>query len=615
MASQIFQVTPGPLINGSPSQVSVVLPAAQSLLFNATSTASLGKTTGSSGFTDDFLDDETIYPLLPLQIPRYKRDRKIDDEFVHAEIEALQDDFSSGILPDGWKQVTHPEGLPYFYHASKQIVTDCWLWEPDVFQILNGFIRRFEDFTRSKGLSQPTDTYLVLEINIEAGRNWCGYYYASASTRSLFWLETFDISSRLNGIRGTLSPSHIRLYLESQYWFHWDLYPHVNSPTKELYALVASTITDSRTDVQTSNSTTVNQSKDELKEWADIVESARSERFNLREYYLLKFISLRMQIIKYSLVPWSFYVIIGIQHKEDHKRTWLIKVFSPLLFSAPNVHLKSLHELWVDELALKTRCMTFFLKLNTQWGEHIVHASILLNANVAFLAIPSNDPSNNSDKILSARSSAQVASYISVVTSFASMLLALMLVRNHKAKEHTAAEVGSYHEYLCKHSKRGFEDLAIIYSLPYALLTWGLGTFLLAFMLMCFVSSTPAVRTVIALCVALIGGFIIWCILMFWEKTDLSKPTKDFIRKWGPKWLYEFLVGKEDSSSVFTTTGEVSDEKRQEHSSVAASEHHIEPTGHTEQETRSAVDRLLTRIVSWQQQVRADTHRDPSLQA
>jgi len=66
---------------------------------------------------------------------------------------------------------------------------------------------------------------------------------------------------------------------------------------------------------------------------------------------------------------------------------------SPLLFAAPHVNLVTLEELWVDRLTVKDHWAEFFSKLNNQWGEHIVHASILLNANIAFLAIPSIDQS------------------------------------------------------------------------------------------------------------------------------------------------------------------------------------------------------------------------------
>ncbi|KAG6905785.1 hypothetical protein DXG01_000777 [Tephrocybe rancida] len=383
-----------------------------------------------------------------------------------------------GQLPHGWEQITHPEGMPYFYHAGRRIVAECWLWNPRFAQILAGFIDQFDEFTRSMNITQPQDAHLVLEINIEKGTHWCGYYYVSASTRSVFWLEKFTISTFVTDVRGHVSPTHCN--------------------------------------VQSSHLTTVNQTTESLKEMADIVESA-----NMKDRY----INYHGQFTARLNHSQSIY-----STTQGSKRTMFIKIFSPLLFAAPNVHLKILDELWVDELTLKARWTAFFIKLNSQWGEHSFHeskqiqASILLTAGVAFLAIPSNDPSNNSSMLLTARTAAQIASYISVITSFASMMLALLLVRQHKAKEPGTEDVHIFHKYVKKHysPKRGFEALAIIYSLPYALLVWGMGSFLVAFMLMCFVKSTTTVRATLGVSLALICGLIMWCIWMFWEETDIQ---------------------------------------------------------------------------------------------
>lgn len=112
---------------------------------------------------------------------------------------------------------------------------------------------------------------------------------------------------------------------------------------------------------------------------------------------------------------------------------------------------------------------------------------MLLNANVAFLAIPSVD--NGTDQL----SAAQISSNISIVTSVGSILLGLLLIRQHRVKsKDTPIEAVSlsaschptqllltvcgYQFWFLsarKHPTLGLETLAIIYSLPYALLMWG----------------------------------------------------------------------------------------------------------------------------------------------
>jgi len=59
---------------------------------------------------------------------------------------------------------------------------------------------------------------------------------------------------------------------------------------------------------------------------------------------------------------------------------------------------------------------------------------VLLNANVAFLAIPSVDSGNH------IRTPAQLSSYLSVITSIGSVVIGLLLLRQHRTKPQDAAE-------------------------------------------------------------------------------------------------------------------------------------------------------------------------------
>lgn len=59
-----------------------------------------------------------------------------------------------------------------------------------------------------------------------------------------------------------------------------------------------------------------------------------------------------------------------------------------------------------------------------------IQATVLLNANVAFLAIQSVDEASSSPS----RSAAQITSYLSVITSIGSIILGLLLVRQNRSK-------------------------------------------------------------------------------------------------------------------------------------------------------------------------------------
>ena len=106
--------------------------------------------------------------------------------------------------------------------------------------------------------------------------------------------------------------------------------------------------------------------------------------------------------------------------------------------------------------------------------------TVILNANVAFLAIHSVD--NTTDR----RSAAQIASYISVVASLGSVMMALTLLRQYRTKNiRDANQVVSRLNlsfvllrkpfilmcaFKISHFSTGTDKLAIIYSLPYVLL-------------------------------------------------------------------------------------------------------------------------------------------------
>lgn len=111
---------------------------------------------------------------------------------------------------------------------------------------------------------------------------------------------------------------------------------------------------------------------------------------------------------------------------------------------------------------------------------------MLLNANVALLAIPTVVDPNGPV------TTAEITSYLSIVASIGCILVGLLLIRQHRVKSKDTAEdavsddhpsIGldiyklafSQNNYLNsrKHETLGIETLAIIYSLPYALLMWG----------------------------------------------------------------------------------------------------------------------------------------------
>lgn len=62
--------------------------------------------------------------------------------------------------------------------------------------------------------------------------------------------------------------------------------------------------------------------------------------------------------------------------KGDEHRTLLITVLAPLLFNAPDVHLKALEKIWIDNIITIIPWSHFMSKLQTDWQEYVLFVSL-----------------------------------------------------------------------------------------------------------------------------------------------------------------------------------------------------------------------------------------------
>jgi len=210
--------------------------------------------------------------------------------------------------------------------------------------------------------------------------------------------------------------------------------------------------------------------------------------------------------------------------KDDNrkKRTFLIKSMSLLLFYAPEVHLKALDIVYTDFIVCQHKWAKFICKVQNEWRELGRIATVLLTANVAFLAIPSVD--NTPSGIPGApagtyiRTPVQVTSYVSIIFSLGCLVIGQLLLRHHTTQPRDSAEEAD--KYLRKHhdSHRGLETLAILYSLPYSLLLWAIASFFVAFVFVALVNSEGKwQRYPTAAVMFVFVALLIWCVRTTWE--------------------------------------------------------------------------------------------------
>ena len=85
------------------------------------------------------------------------------------------------------------------------------------------------------------------------------------------------------------------------------------------------------------------------------------------------------------LAHWRFLYFHGQRHarllknqtvyeepKLSRESSRLIRFLSPLLFCAPNVHLREMKELWTDEIIMEPAWKKFMTKLQLEWTDIIL---------------------------------------------------------------------------------------------------------------------------------------------------------------------------------------------------------------------------------------------------
>lgn len=132
-------------------------------------------------------------------------------------------------------------------------------------------------------------------------------------------------------------------------------------------------------------------------------------------------------------------------HGWRYRPSITMMICAPLLFFSPTSNVRNLHTIFVDGIASKSKWNSFVNQLNSNLQDtnllvcmhrsvynirrvsYPLQATVLLNANVGFLAIHSVDDGNGTTL-------RQIASYLSLMSSLASIILGLVFVGHNRTE-------------------------------------------------------------------------------------------------------------------------------------------------------------------------------------
>ncbi|KAJ7579136.1 hypothetical protein C8J56DRAFT_337343 [Mycena floridula] len=474
------------------------------------------------------LEHKRLIPMIP-ENARYRRQDRIqykDPDFTVKPGQLIYQSFPP--LPRGWTRHVNSEGQPFFYNERKNVVTENWMHNSEVAQHIERFadylLACSEFFPELAGSQLNVAKWYYPDLNNKLDDDgWRGFYYfAHHEKRLLWWIEEYTINDHLRDVGGDMSPEHAKLMIERQYWKHFEIFDDVQRPTDRCWDELQDIVDASCADVLSAVLTTCSLSLDDLQSWSHIIKSARTSRSS-RPYGNPWVLGRAMSCLLRDRFI-NFYGQHGARlssrdsiYNETRERSLLFELFSPILFSAPDVHLKSLENAWVDKVSRKLPLDKLKHKLLAEWDKHTYLATILLTTNAAFLAIPNLAPGVS-----------QTLSFLSTICGLGSVILALLLSRQHTTRSDTLESTA---DWLWKQnsSKRNLEPLAVMFALPYALLMWGMVLFLGGFLYLCYQSATPVIIFFVSMTWCFVGLLVLWCIIMAWQT---GKWTQLFLRLW-----------------------------------------------------------------------------------
>ncbi|KZV73460.1 hypothetical protein PENSPDRAFT_288337 [Peniophora sp. CONT] len=405
----------------------------------------------------------------------------------------------------GWSSALHPDGSLYFHKACQgdcgpfNMLTEAYLHGEDMLYEVTAFARymwRHMMLVQDKFVGGDFELAINVKIDSETDKVVWSYYFVDHIHRMPFWMRDYNpsIHMRTTEKLGASSPDHLRHLLTAMYWEHCALYPrhaggarvlsddiHAHMVTELAWCAAESVIAPIRYTAPYTAEEAIR-----LREQLDYLRM-NTER-NPEPY--IEVAGRTMSTIE----RWRYNFLHGTQVIRrfrgqtvlPHRNHSLIyRVLIPLLFYAPLPHFYDCKSVYLDGiLANEPEWANYVAKLLAEWQEFVLYATILLNANLAFLTVPNailmsaNGAASSapySATIGSDRqpvSPASILSYCSMLASFGSIMMGLLLVRQHRGEEVVDNPRTNKATFMEKRQspRFGFELLSILYSLPYVLL-------------------------------------------------------------------------------------------------------------------------------------------------
>ncbi|KAJ7610482.1 hypothetical protein FB45DRAFT_942568 [Roridomyces roridus] len=455
-----------------------------------------------------------LIPIAPQAFERYIRQRRIVKRKTEYMVPPLTRSFSRP-APLEWAPHHHPEGGLYFLHEQRRILTDAYLYEALSIASITSAV---EHILSRAGvldlLSGNCDIDLVLDLRQP---NEVGYYFVDHSARTIFWLDVFNMNA-LEGwqmVDGIEEESHILLISDISTRQHCEYFPVAVPASPALVQVLCDMIVFGIGDTMTSPTTTQSFSNEYLFRMLNVAKElvfheGLSSNGDFGPNMMHGSVFVLTRFMKEFTIA-RFYNFHGERaarlssgdtvYESEPENPSLLPWVAPLLFNSPLHHIRRLQKVSTDKVINFASWQKLVTDLRSDWQELVLYGTLVINTNVGFLAIPTGGNS----------SIGRVASYASICFSLGSVILGIRLLREYRLQDPNVTDIGPARRFFRNHkTKYGLELLSIYLALPYGFMIWSIFTFIMAFIISVYETSTSTVRgimlaIVLAVCVPIVG--------------------------------------------------------------------------------------------------------------
>ncbi|KAL4070321.1 hypothetical protein J3A83DRAFT_4412364 [Scleroderma citrinum] len=453
-----------------------------------------------------------------------------------------------------WKSCTHPEGALYFADSRRRIFTDDDVHISSNREAIDKCVVQLTDLAISMNIIFPDPNLeLVLKLTSTKTKTKQFYYYfVDVNGRQLFWLSDYDQGRVFQSLRGVKEPTHIKKALETQYWcvtsksgvwrfadqdagiytgsivnciltsersttlssMNCAIQLFMQMPVRSIMSSEPSYLYMLSSEFIMSDTSLVPFESAELSKMMEIMGVLKgTETIGKPNDHLVTVLAKFMgsfsnvQFLSFHGQPearldtdQSIY-----ESAEYRARTSiLLRIVDYFLFGTPSTYSEEIKRVWVDELVNLPRWRAFITTMATDWAGFTIYSTVMLAVDVSLLAVPGVDPATSVFQPVSV-----IAIYISVICIVGSLLSSIILINQSRASARSSS--GEVSEYLMNMTSSliGTDYMAIMYSVPFGLLIWGMILFLVSFVSVIFSSRYTPTRVTVGLVIFLITIFAV----------------------------------------------------------------------------------------------------------